>query len=145
TCCLLESGVRCVRPAGNACYNKRIQKTVQQKRLKFVVDPGVSQMYICEHHKNMIQNYRNQQHQKSRDNNNHNDNNNSHNNRDINFLMLPLSLLRRYKRNFKLISKPGCNKAQLADIVARHFSKIQVDQKDVLTCFLYTCKSNRSQ
>ena len=46
TCCLLESGIRCIRLAGNACYNKRIQKTVQQKRLKLVVDPGVCYVLI---------------------------------------------------------------------------------------------------
>ena len=40
-CCLMDSGVRCNKPAGNACYNKRIQKTIQQRRLKFFVDEEV--------------------------------------------------------------------------------------------------------
>ena len=45
TCCLVDSGVRCIKPAGNACYNKRIQKTIQQRRLKFYVDEEVTQHF----------------------------------------------------------------------------------------------------
>ena len=33
---------RCTRPAGNASYNKRIQKTVAQKKLKLHMDETVS-------------------------------------------------------------------------------------------------------
>ena len=33
-CCLVEDKERCKRLAGNACYSKRIQKTVAQKKLK---------------------------------------------------------------------------------------------------------------
>ena len=41
-CCLLDEGDRCTQPAGNASYNKRIQKTVAQKKLKLSIDPNVS-------------------------------------------------------------------------------------------------------
>lgn len=41
-CCLLDEGERCSQPAGNASYNKRIQKTVAQKKLKLSIDPNVS-------------------------------------------------------------------------------------------------------
>ena len=41
-CCLLDNGRRCTRIAGNASYNKRIQKTVAQKKLKLQMDPSVS-------------------------------------------------------------------------------------------------------
>jgi len=34
----------------------------------------------------------------------------------INFFLLPVNLLRRYKRHFKLPARPGINKAQLADV-----------------------------
>lgn len=41
-CCLMDDGVRCKRPAGNACYSKRIAKTVQQRKLKLNIDHSVS-------------------------------------------------------------------------------------------------------
>lgn len=37
-CCLVDDGFRCHRPAGNASYSKRIQKTVTQRRLKLHLD-----------------------------------------------------------------------------------------------------------
>jgi len=42
TCCLVDNGIRCHRPTGNASYSKRISKTVAQRRLKLVVDQTVS-------------------------------------------------------------------------------------------------------
>ena len=44
-CCLLDNGRRCTRIAGNASYNKRIQKTVAQKKLKLQLDNSVSNKY----------------------------------------------------------------------------------------------------
>lgn len=41
-CCLVDENVRCTRPAGNASYSKRIQKTVTQRRLKLNLDNLVS-------------------------------------------------------------------------------------------------------
>ncbi len=38
-CCLLDNGKRCLRPAGNASYSKRIQKTVTQRNMKLSLDP----------------------------------------------------------------------------------------------------------
>lgn len=51
TCCLADNGVKCIRPAGNASYSKRIQKTVAQKKLNLSVDKTARHIYICEHHK----------------------------------------------------------------------------------------------
>lgn len=45
-CCLKDSGDRCGRPAGNASYSKRIQKTVIQRRLQLNIDNSVSD--ICQ-------------------------------------------------------------------------------------------------
>jgi hypothetical protein len=42
TCCLVDSGRRCARRAGNASYSKRIQKTVTQRKLKLYMDNSVS-------------------------------------------------------------------------------------------------------
>lgn len=40
-CCLIDSGDRCNNSAGNASYSKRIQKTVQQRKLKLSRDDRV--------------------------------------------------------------------------------------------------------
>ena len=42
TCCLVEDNERCKRPASNASYSKRIQKTVSQRKLKLSLDLSVS-------------------------------------------------------------------------------------------------------
>ena len=57
-CCLTEDGSQCKRVAGNASYSKRIQKTVQQKKLRLSIDNSARHVYICDHHKNMIQSVR---------------------------------------------------------------------------------------
>lgn len=41
-CCLVDDGDRCRRPAGNASYSKRVQKTVAQRRLKLNIDHQVN-------------------------------------------------------------------------------------------------------
>ena len=41
TCCLVENGRPCTRLAGNACYSKKIQKTVAQKKLKLYMNDNV--------------------------------------------------------------------------------------------------------
>lgn len=41
-CCLVEDIERCKRQAGNASYSKRIQKTVQQRKLKLSLDTNVN-------------------------------------------------------------------------------------------------------
>jgi histone deacetylase complex subunit SAP30 len=41
-CCLIEDGNKCRRPAGNASFSKRIQKTLVQKKLKLAIDVSVS-------------------------------------------------------------------------------------------------------
>lgn len=75
-CCLIEDGNKCRRPAGNASFSKRIQKTVQRK-LKLSLDTYVSQrwhslafkifmtfnlqartQFICDFHKSKIQSAR---------------------------------------------------------------------------------------
>ena len=47
-CCLLDNGKRCLRPAGNASYSKRIQKTVTQRNMKLSLDP-VNEFKILTH------------------------------------------------------------------------------------------------
>ncbi|XP_044517703.1 histone deacetylase complex subunit SAP30L isoform X3 [Gracilinanus agilis] len=98
SCCLIEDGERCVRPAGNASFSKRIQKSISQKKLRLDIDKS-----------------------------------------------LQVNTLRRYKRHYKLQTRPGFNKAQLAETVSRHFRNIPVNEKETLAYFIYMVKSNKSR
>ncbi|XP_018428558.1 PREDICTED: histone deacetylase complex subunit SAP30L isoform X3 [Nanorana parkeri] len=98
TCCLIDGGERCARPAGNASFSKRVQKSISQKRLKLDIDKS-----------------------------------------------LQVNTLRRYKRHYKLQTRPGLNKAQLAETVSRHFRNIPVNEKETLAYFIYMVKNNRSR
>merc|ERR1711915_444591 len=51
-----------------------------------------------------------------------------------------MNTLRRYKKHFKVTSRPGVNKAQLADTLTRHFKTIPVVEKEALTYFIYMIK-----
>jgi len=42
TCCLIENGERCKKQSGNASFNFRVQKLVEQRKLKFSLDSNVS-------------------------------------------------------------------------------------------------------
>lgn len=64
---------------------------------------------------------------------------------EIDFFQMPVNTLRRYKRHYKLQTRPGMNKAQLADTVARHFKTIPVVEKEALTFFIYMAKSYKSR
>ncbi|KAM7291649.1 hypothetical protein ISCGN_028221 [Ixodes scapularis] len=97
-CCLLDDAERCTRPAGNASYSKRIQKTVAQRKLKLNIDPS-----------------------------------------------LQVNTLRRYKRHYKVPMRPGLNKAELADNLARHFRTIPIAEKEAITFFIYMVKNNRNK
>lgn len=40
-CCLIENGGRCRKQSGNASFNFRVQKLVEQRKLKFSLDSSV--------------------------------------------------------------------------------------------------------
>jgi histone deacetylase complex subunit SAP30 len=141
-CCLVDDGKRCNRFAGNASYSKRIQKTVYYKRLKLEADHLVrkgyqftrrylntlcsrrlliiniflhslqaNHIYICDYHKMVIQNARTRQKKDSDDEMNDGDDV-----PEVDLFQLQVNTLRRYKKHFKISSRPGLNKAQLADV-----------------------------
>lgn len=132
TCCLLDNSDRCGRPAGNASYSKRIQKTVIQRRLQLSIDNSVSlqpkqhcnaqctvivlqarHIYICDYHKMIIQSARTKRKRKdSEDDSNETDTDVP----EVDLFQLQVNTLRRYKRHFKVPTRPGINKAQLADV-----------------------------
>ncbi|CAH2276146.1 histone deacetylase complex subunit SAP30L [Pelobates cultripes] len=66
-CCLIDGGERCARPAGNASFSKRVQKSISQKKLKLDIDKSVRHLYICDFHKNFIQSVRNKRKRKTSD------------------------------------------------------------------------------
>lgn len=147
----MEDGIRCNRIAGNASYSKRIQKTVQQRRLHLNIDPSVSSTekqirsdhslivsnhsswqasstYICETHKNMIQSIRTSGKRKRKDsgdgieeNGNSNDGFGSYSDNcetpHIDLCQLQVNTLRRYKRHYRIQTRPGINKSQLAEVM----------------------------
>ncbi|KAG8591994.1 hypothetical protein GDO81_000367 [Engystomops pustulosus] len=66
-CCLRDEGERCTRPAGNASFSKRIQKSISQKKVKIDLDKTARHLYICDFHKNLIQSVRNRRKRKGSD------------------------------------------------------------------------------
>ncbi|XP_020834022.1 histone deacetylase complex subunit SAP30L [Phascolarctos cinereus] len=144
SCCLIEDGERCVRPAGNASFSKRIQKSISQKKLRLDIDKSVRHLYICDFHKNFIQSVRNKRKRKTSD-----DGGDSPEHEtdipEVDLYQLQVNTLRRYKRHYKLQTRPGFNKAQLAETVSRHFRNIPVNEKETLAYFIYMVKSNKSR
>lgn len=142
-CCLVDDSERCRRPAGNAAYSKRIQKTVMQRKLKLNIDPQVNHTflsvvnyiyckiflpcfltqnnyfqarhtYICDYHKNMIQCARTKQ---RRPKDSEDDSNEAEmDTPEVDWFQLQVPTLRRYKKHYKVPTRPGLNKAQLADV-----------------------------
>ncbi|KAL1459499.1 hypothetical protein WDU94_011473, partial [Cyamophila willieti] len=98
-------------------------------------------IYICEYHKCLIQSVRNKRRRKdSEDDSNENDES-----PDVDLFQLQVNTLRRYKKYFKVTTRPGMNKAQLAETLLKHFKTIPVVEKDVLSFFFYTVKSNTNK
>jgi len=142
-CCLLEDGRRCQRTAGNASYSKRVQKTVFYKRLRLDVDNTAQHTYICDYHKNVIQTARVRM-KKEKDSDDEgvpNDNDDI----DVDLYQLQVNTLRRYKKHFKIPTRPGLNKAQLAEILTKNFKTIPVNEKEIVTYFIYSIKSGKNK
>ncbi|XDB51841.1 hypothetical protein AB1E18_005392 [Capra hircus] len=144
SCCLIEDGERCVRPAGNASFSKRVQKSISQKKLKLDIDKSVRHLYICDFHKNFIQSVRNKRKRKTSDDGGDSPEHDT-DIPEVDLFQLQVNTLRRYKRHYKLQTRPGFNKAQLAETVSRHFRNIPVNEKETLAYFIYMVKSNKSR
>lgn len=145
-CCLMDDGVRCKRPAGNACYSKRIAKTVQQRKLKLNIDHSVRHIYICDFHKSKIHSVRsNKRKRKASEDDGGGSPIHDTDVPEVDLYALQVNTLRRYKKHYKIATKPGLNKAQLADIVAKHFKTLPVKEKEALTYFIYMVKNNKSR
>lgn len=143
TCCLVDNGRRCGRRAGNASYSKRIQKTVTQRKLKLYMDNSARHIYICDMHKNVIQSLRSKRKRKDSEDADSGETDSEH--PEVDLYQLQVNTLRRYKKHYKVPSRPGLNKAQLADSLMRHFKTIPVLEKEALTYFIYMIKTNSSK
>jgi len=157
-CCLVENGHRCARPASNASYSKRIQGTVAQRKLKLQLDTKAQHIYICEFHKSVIQTVRTKRKRKDTEDSLEGgesvaglgstapvEQGGGPGSDLVDLYQLQMNTLRRYKKHFQVTSRPGLNKAQLADSLTRHFKTIPVAEKETLTYFIYMIKTNRSK
>jgi len=135
----VDDNKRCSRFAGNASYSKRIQKTVYYKRLKLEIDLSANHIYICDFHKMVIQNAR------SRKKDSDDENIETDEVPDVDLFQLQVNTLRRYKKHFKIQSRPGLNKAQLAELLSRHFKTIPVTEKETVTYFIYMIKAEKNR
>lgn len=128
-CCLLDDEKRCQRIAGNACCSKPIQRKMQMiKRPKLTLDETARHIYICDYHKNIIQSMRSMNKRKKKDDDDDNSVdeysgfNNSMNYYDlddspvVDLSSLQVNTLRRYKRHYRIPTKPGINKSQLVEV-----------------------------
>uniref|UniRef100_A0A6M2DJF1 Histone deacetylase complex subunit SAP30 homolog n=1 Tax=Xenopsylla cheopis TaxID=163159 RepID=A0A6M2DJF1_XENCH len=141
-CCLLDDSEHCRRPAGNASYSKRIQKTVTQRRLKLSIDSQARHIYICDYHKGIIQCARTKRRRKdSEDDSNETDTDLP----EVDLYQLQVNTLRRYKKYYKISTRPGLNKAQLADHIMKHFKSLPIKEKEILTYFIYMVKTNSNK
>ncbi|KAB7496948.1 Histone deacetylase complex subunit SAP30-like protein [Armadillidium nasatum] len=138
---LVDGGERCSRLAGNAAYNKRIQRLVSQRKLRLHSDSSASHSYICEHHKSVIQSVRVKRKRRESEE----DSGDIEEPPEAELFNLQVNTLRRYKRHYKISTNPGLNKAQLVDIIMKHFHSIPVDEKECLTYFIYMVKTNNSK
>uniref|UniRef100_A0A8C3L3K7 Sin3A associated protein 30 n=1 Tax=Chrysolophus pictus TaxID=9089 RepID=A0A8C3L3K7_CHRPC len=101
-------------------------------------------LYICDFHKNLIQSVRNRRKRKGSD-----DDGDSPvqdiDTPEVDLYQLQVNTLRRYKRHFKLQTRPGLNKAQLVEIIGCHFRTIPVNEKDTLAYFIYSVKNDKNK
>lgn len=75
-------------------------------------------IYICDYHKGVIQSARSKRRRKdSEDDSNETDTDIP----EVDMFQLQVNTLRRYKRHFKVATRPGLNKAQLADVSINTF------------------------
>lgn len=170
TCCLLEDNQRCHRIAGNASYSKRIEKQVTQRKLRLTVDLRSHHTYICEHHKQMIQSIRSSNKRKRKDSeddditaDNEGHTSGQTSGQDVDLLALQVNTLRRYKKHYRIQTRPGLNKSQLAEVLPivcsftqrcqmsdrqtlqRHFKSMPIYEKEAITYFIYMVKCNKNK
>ncbi|KAJ2671416.1 hypothetical protein IWW42_003375 [Coemansia sp. RSA 1085] len=64
---------------------------------------------------------------------------------NLDFNVLNIHVLRRYRQAFKLNVKARSSKEDLVVAASRHFSSHMVDEVDTIARFLYTVHSNKGK
>lgn len=108
--------------------------------LKFDFSLQARSQFICDFHKGKIQSARTKR-TRPRSDDSESD---TECPVEVDFYSLQVQTLRRYKKFHKVSTRPGLNKAQLADIVSKHFKQISVNEKEVLTYFIFSVKQQHS-
>ena len=129
-CCLIDEGIRCHRVSGNACCSKPIQrKMMMQRKLRLSIDEQARHIYICDYHKNIIQSMRSINKRKKKDDDDNSADEYGAFNNSLNYDLddlpvvdlssLQVNTLRRYKRHYRVSTKPGLNKSQLVEVILK--------------------------
>jgi histone deacetylase complex subunit SAP30 len=118
---------------------------VAQRKLKLAVMAVAGHIYICDQHKAKIQCARTKRRRKNSDDDDTDDTGDGSSLEQVDLYSLQVNTLRRYKKYYKVSTKPGLNKAQLAETIMKHFKSIPVKEKDTLTYFIYTVKTNANK
>lgn len=64
---------------------------------------------------------------------------------DVDLQQLQVNTLRRYKRHFRVQTRPGLNKMQLAESLKGHFRTLPIIEKEAITYFVYIVKCYRNK
>lgn len=64
---------------------------------------------------------------------------------DVDLQQLQVNTLRRYKRHFRVQTRPGLNKLQLAESLKNHFRTLPIIEKEAITYFVYIVKCYRNK
>lgn len=64
---------------------------------------------------------------------------------DVDLQQLQVNTLRRYKRHFRVQTRPGLNKVQLAESLKNHFRTLPIIEKEAITYFVYIVKCYRNK
>lgn len=64
---------------------------------------------------------------------------------DVDLQQLQVNTLRRYKRHFRVQTRPGLNKLQLAESLKHHFRTLPIIEKEAITYFVYIVKCHRNK
>lgn len=59
---------------------------------------------------------------------------------DVDLQQLQVNTLRRYKKHFRVPTRPGLNKMQLAEALKCHFRTLPIIEKEAITYFVYIAK-----
>jgi hypothetical protein len=63
----------------------------------------------------------------------------------VDLQQLQVTTLRRYKKHFRVQTRPGLNKMQLAESLKDHFRTMPIIEKEAITYFVYIVKCSRNK